>query len=143
MPRNRKRNRHDILSVKSLLKACSGIIPSEEEAGDRKYTQLIRLPLERALNALNTDDGVLWSWEYCRCKKAPITSNELQNLNYRTWKKLYIRYVMNITSEEDNQYAKYADTWQAKRESIIVKRKDQRKDRARANGDSDVRKRGL
>lgn len=86
---NKKRGTHDIISVRSLLASLYSI-PKEEDVKDRRHTELIIQPLEKALDSL-AGRGLL-QWEYCQARKKPLDAQGLAEQNYRTIKDLYITF---------------------------------------------------
>lgn len=77
----------DIISVKTLLKAADGI-PSYKEvmASDCAVSRRIIEPFERDLNACEN----LFTWEYCHSKGAPLADDELGEMSYSQFERLYI-----------------------------------------------------
>lgn len=87
--RNREKGTAHILSVKTLLEACPDI-PSYEKVGEksRAFTQKIREPLEKALDALEE----FTAWEYCNSKGAPLTEEQLEAKDWNTYSGLLVKF---------------------------------------------------
>lgn len=92
---NRKRGTANNISVKALLEYCPDI-PSYEEVSetDRHYRSRIIEPFEAALNALEDKYQILDSWEYCNKLKTPLTEEQLKDLDYQTFIKLQIKFIL-------------------------------------------------
>lgn len=76
----------DRISVKTLLEVSG--LPTYEEVmkGNKNVQSRIIDPFEKNLDAL--EDTL--SWEYCHSKGAPLTQEELDNMNYKIFESLLI-----------------------------------------------------
>jgi len=89
---NQKRGTANIISVKALLEECKQTLPSYEEVmnSDKHVGDRIMKPFEDALNSLD-----FITWEYSNSKGAPLTDDQLLNMAYATFAKLYIKFDIN------------------------------------------------
>jgi hypothetical protein len=44
--------------------------------------------------------GYLLSWEYCNGRGEPLTDEQLENMDYSIWIKLYISFTLNLPSQD-------------------------------------------
>ena len=72
----------DIISVRTLLKACPNLATHDEikEKGNRRYKERIIEPFERDLNALNKI--FTWSYKQAGSDGRILTAEEAKNLSY-------------------------------------------------------------
>ena len=80
------------ISVRRLLEHCPEI-PTPEEVKGQHYSQLIREPFERDMNALEFDYGLI-HWEYSHSKGSLISQEELDNGAFEDWQNWYITYYL-------------------------------------------------
>ncbi len=80
-----KKNAH-IISVKTLLEACSKI-PTKEKAYPQLSQRIIE-PFERDMEALK----FCIKWEYCNPLGAILTDGQCSNWNYDTWIEFNIKF---------------------------------------------------
>lgn len=111
MDNNRKRGTSNNISVKALLECCPDL-PNYEEVSetDRHYIRRIIDPFEAALDYLKNKDGFLESWEYCSKLKAPLTDEQLTDLDYDTFIKLQIKFVIANAPDPKERLAAKAET---------------------------------
>lgn len=78
----------DIIAVKTLIENCPAL-PKYEEVikTDKAVTRRIIERFERDLDAIE----IINEWRYCHSKDAPLTDEELKNMDYKTFIKLYIK----------------------------------------------------
>ncbi len=98
---NRGKARANRLSVKSLIEAVPDI-PAYDEmmlSDDKHTSRRIIDPFERDLNEL-LNVGYLLSWEYCNGRGEPLTDEQLENMDYSIWIKLYISFTLNLPSQD-------------------------------------------
>lgn len=97
---NRGREQATRLSVSKLLEAVTDI-PTYEEvmSSTRDVTRRIISPVERDLDELQAK-GVLKSWEYSNAKGRPLTREQVESMDYDTWSKLYIAFVLNLPPQD-------------------------------------------
>ena len=90
---NQKKGSQNCISVSKLLEAIPEIpgidVINEADAGH--WARRIRIPLERALNAL-IQKGVLTYWKYCLSGKQEISDLEKYFSSYTEYTKLYIHF---------------------------------------------------
>lgn len=88
------------LKVANLIAAVPDL-PTYDEvmAGDRHVDTRIISPVERDLDQLKKL-GVLKSWEYSNAKGAPLTADQLENIDYNTWSTLYISFVLDLPPQD-------------------------------------------
>lgn len=93
---NRGKPNANRLSVAKLLESVPDI-PTYEEVmqGDKHIDRRIIEPVERDLDELRRLN-ILESWEYSNTKGIPLTKEQIDNMDYSTWSKLYITYTMNL-----------------------------------------------
>lgn len=85
---NRKKGTSNIISVKALLEVCPDIPTYEKVMSEgRQLNQRIRIPLEKALDALK-----FINWEYSNSKGVPLTEEQILSTDYKTFEKLYIKF---------------------------------------------------
>lgn len=101
---------HDIVSVKALLEAFTGIPTLDElkAGGDFHWQRRIQEKLERELDNLY-DLGVL-KWEYCGAKKAPLKDEELIFTTYEQFERAYIKFTILDEPDQTERRAKRAAT---------------------------------
>ena len=121
---NRGKANAEHLSVKKLLEAVPDL-PTYEEVmeGNRVVNQRIIEPVERDLDELKRL-GVLKSWEYSNSRGAALTAEQLANMEYNTWGKLYISFVLDLPPQ-----AKYIEAHK-KRLAAAAKKKATREKKA-------------
>lgn len=100
MNQNKKGKSPDILAVKTLLENAPDI-PTYDEVmkKDRHLEQRIIRPFERNLDAFADD----FTWEYCHSKGIPLTEEELANMNYFTFEKLFVKINWITWPERQNE----------------------------------------
>ncbi len=88
------------LSVKRLLEAVPDI-PRYEEVmeGTGAVNQRIIEPVERDMDELQRL-GVLKSWEYSNGKGVALSAEQLESMDYNTWGKLYISFVLDLPPQD-------------------------------------------
>lgn len=88
------------LSVKKLLEAVPDI-PRYEEVmeGTGAVNQRIIEPVKRDLDELQRL-GVLKSWRYSKGKGVALSAVQLENMDYNTWGKLYISFVLDLPPQD-------------------------------------------
>lgn len=125
---NRAKGTAYILSVESLLSVCPDIPSYKEiEAKSRAFTQKIREPLEKALDALQE----FATWEYCNSKGAPLTEEQLAARDWHTFSKFLVRF--KLIGEPDNterlqrKAERQAKASNARRKRTPVKKSDSEK----------------
>jgi hypothetical protein len=97
---NRGKARASRISIKSLIGAVPDLPTYEEVISEnRTISQRIIEPFERDMEELKRV-GYLISWEYCNGRGAPLTDDQLARMDYNTWIKLYISFVLNLPSQE-------------------------------------------
>ena len=99
---NRKRQTHNIISVKKILEACKDLVPTFEtvqETDPGHWVDRIREPIERALNEIESVQ--LFKWGYCKAALKEATKQEQQTRDYRKWELLYITF--QLIGEEPEQ----------------------------------------
>lgn len=109
--------REDIISVKTLLTACT-TIPSYEEISktNRSYTERIIKPFED-----NLDYFTSFKWEYCKAKGEPLTQEETNHFDIHIFLKSYIKItfidypVNNNLMDRKQRYAELNASKPAKR----------------------------
>lgn len=89
---NQLKGNANIISVKSLLSECSQTIPRYDEVinSDKRIGDRIIKPFEDALNALSDLDFM--TWEYSNPKGVPLTDEQLGNISYADFERLYIKF---------------------------------------------------
>lgn len=94
---NQRRGTANILSVRALLDSCKDTIPSYEHvmSGDRKVTQKIVKPFEKALDSIED----LVRWEYCNAKGVALTEDQLAKMDYHTFVELYVHFEVKGVGE--------------------------------------------
>ena len=116
----RGKEKGHILSVLKLIESVDDFPTYEEVAKrGRHFDRDMITPLEKNLDELKRL-GVLVSWEYCNEKEKPLTSKQLDSMDYKTWSDLYIKYVLNLPSQD-----KYI-TAHKKKIDAAKKRKEQK-----------------
>lgn len=95
-----------ILSVETLLASCPDI-PSYETVGtkSRAWSQKIREPLEKALDALQE----FASWEYCNSKGTPLTDEQLSSTSWTTYSKLLVRFTFKEEPDQKERLQRKAE----------------------------------
>ena len=103
---NREKGTAYILSVETLLASCPDI-PSYEKVGEksRAFTQKIREPLEKALDALSD----FASWEYCNSKGSPLTDAQLASNSWSTYKELLVRFTFKEEPDQKDRLKRKAE----------------------------------
>ena len=88
MKRNQTRKTSNIISVKSLLKACP-TIPSYDIVMQKEgqVKQRIIRPLELALNSLTNI-----KWEYVYAKDKPVPEDVTKKMDYSVFENLYVQF---------------------------------------------------
>ena len=116
--KNRVKETHNILSVKTLLKVAPEI-PSYEEVmkGNRDWRGRIVELLAKNLDLLE-EEGVI-KWEWCNAKKIPLTDKQLDIPNYNTFENLYIIFEMLDAPNNTERL----EQWKKKRELKPKKKK--------------------
>ena len=77
----------DIISVQTLLNSTDELPKYEDIASTGRIDQRIIRPFERDLDALSN----ALTWEYCHSKGAPLTAEELLNMDYALFSSLLIK----------------------------------------------------
>lgn len=120
---NRGKARANRLSVKSLTEAVPDLPTYEEVISEGKHiSQRIIEPFERDMDELKRV-GFLLSWEYCNGRGTPLTNEQLENMDYSVWIKLYISFTLNLPSQDS-----YIENH--KKKLAAAKRKTTRKKKA-------------
>ena len=90
---NRKKGSYNCISVSKLLEAIPEIpsINVVKETDSGHWARRIKLPLERALDAL-VKNGVLDMWKYCLAGKQKIEGTNFTCISYEEFSKLYIHF---------------------------------------------------
>ena len=90
---NQKKGSQNCISVSKLLEAIPEIpsIDVINKTDTGHWARRIRIPLERALNAL-IQKGVLTCWKYCLSGKQEIPDFEKYSVSYAEFNKLYIHF---------------------------------------------------
>ena len=88
-----KKGSQNCISVSKLLEAIPEIpsIDVINKTDTGHWARRIRIPLERALNAL-IQKGVLTCWKYCLSGKQEIPDFEKYSVSYAEFNKLYIHF---------------------------------------------------
>ena len=121
---NRGKASGERLSVQRLLEAVPDIPRYEEVmAGNRVVNQRIIDPVERDLEELQRL-GVLKSWEYSNGKGVALSADQLESMDYNTWEKLYISFVLDLPPQN-----KYIEDYK-KRLAAAAKKKANREKKA-------------
>ena len=84
------------LSIKSLIAYCPEL-PSVEEVREkehRKYREKIQEPVQRELDALADEYGIIESWHYCHSGGVPLSDEELANHNFKDWLDFQIEFTL-------------------------------------------------
>lgn len=117
---NRRKGTANVLSVKALLDVCPDIPTYEQvQASDRAFDRRIVKPFETALNSLP-----FITWEYCNSKGAPLTDEQLTAMDYDTFSKMYILFVVEGAPDQTARLeAKAARAANAKAKAAPRKRK--------------------
>ncbi|MGX7364686.1 RepB family plasmid replication initiator protein [Aerococcus suis] len=89
------------ISITALLTYLEDYIPSYERvnAENRQVTARIIDPFDKALEELETSDII--QFEYCNAKKAPLTEDQLKDIDYQKFSKLYIKFKMTEYPKEN------------------------------------------
>lgn len=124
-----------VLSVPALLDYVREI-PSEDEVSKtpaRQFTLRIIKPLERDLNYLTNDLGVLTHWDYCHSKGAPLTDDEQalrigkdgqeRPLDWSVAKDLYITWGLDRRPDRERELTARNDGRQKRIEAADKNRK--------------------
>ena len=121
---NRGRANAERLSVGKLIEAVPDL-PTYEEviATDRMINRRIIEPMERDLDELKRL-GVLKSWEYSNAKGAALTDEQVKNMDFNTWAKLYVSFVLDLPPQD-----KYIEAHK-KRLAAAAKKKANREKKA-------------
>lgn len=77
----------NIISVQTLLNSTDELPRYEDIASTGRIDQRIIRPFERDMDALHNT----LSWEYCHSKGAPLTAEELLNMDYSLFRSLLIK----------------------------------------------------
>ena len=77
----------NIISVQTLLNSTDELPRYEDIASTGRIDQRIIRPFERDMDALSNT----LSWEYCHSKGAPLTAEELLNMDYSLFRSLLIK----------------------------------------------------
>lgn len=89
MDNNIKHGTYNIISVKALLAACPDIPTYDNvHTSGRQLEQRIMQPFTATLDALD-----FIKWEFCNAKKAPLTDEQIEQLDYNTFINLYVYFV--------------------------------------------------
>lgn len=95
---NKKKGTNKIISVNSLLKAAP-CIPTIEEvrSSNCSWSHRIEDKLTDTLDKLTDSNGqveikILESWCYCNSKGAPISDEQLLDMNYYSFSNLYVNF---------------------------------------------------
>ena len=97
----------NVISVVTLLNATPNI-PSYEEVmktNGKQLTQRIIDPFERDMDALIE----VISWVYCHSNGAELTDEELRNMNYEIFIKLYVKIYWTLYPDETERLEKKAE----------------------------------
>ena len=97
----------NVISVMTLLNATPNI-PSYEEVmktNGKQLTQRIIEPFERDMDALIE----VISWIYCHSNGAELTDEELRNMNYEIFIKLYVKIYWTLYPDETERLEKKAE----------------------------------
>lgn len=88
---NQKIGTANIIGVKALLAVCPDI-PTYEEVMEkgRQVEQRIKTPFEKALNGLSN----ILTWEYSNAKGLPLTQEQLEDKDFNTFIKLYVKFII-------------------------------------------------
>lgn len=91
--RNIERGTNTLLSVPIVLQNCPSI-PSYEDVAtsDRSFNRRIREALEKALDCIAEAD--ILTWEYSNSKGAPLTEEQLNAADWKTYSGFYIKYTL-------------------------------------------------
>lgn len=117
---NRENGRHDILSVKALLKATDLKTYEElKETDNRNWERRIKERLEVCLDDLK-QFGALENWEYCREKKVLLSDDEAKGVgaDYNFFINLYITFSL----VEDKEAIAAADSKPARKKKAKGRR---------------------
>ena len=87
---NAGRMNEDIISVKTLLAAAEDFIPSYESVVKSNSRHVGDKIIERLGNGLDALSDT-FTWEYCHSKGAPLTDEEIANLDYSLFITLNVR----------------------------------------------------
>lgn len=119
MDNNRKKGTHEIISVKSLLKAASQIVSYEamKATGNRDWKKRIKEPLESALNTAVTY-GAIESWDYAIRHENP----QWEARDYKEWEEEHIVFSMKEDEEAEERRARNAEKKAAAEERASKKK---------------------
>ena len=89
---NRRRNTHNILSIKALLDYCAEVLNYEYiiETDPTHWKRKIKDQYERALNEIK--EKGLFDWEYCGPGCKEIQRGEITGADFEEWSRLYITF---------------------------------------------------
>ena len=133
---NRRRNTHNILSIKALLDYCAEVLNYEYiiETDPTHWKRKIKDQYERALNEIK--EKGLFDWEYCGPGCREIPQRESKGADFEEWSRLYITF--RFIPEEPPQ----EERLQHKRERIEAAKEKKAIEDAKAIVEADkIRKR--